>query len=75
MQIKFVQLAISGRVPVKIVNESGNIEIEDLLVSSFIPRRVMKCADTSKCTRVIIRKAISIMNESEGEITIMVMLN
>ena len=70
-----VRLAISGRVPVKVTNENGNIEIGDLLTTSSVPGHAMKCKDIINCFGNIIGKALTPSNEKYGEVIMIVMLN
>lgn len=67
-------LALSGIVPVKVTNESGNIKPKDLLTTSSKPGYAMKCADLEKCKGAILGKAMGYLNESEGIIQALVML-
>jgi len=70
-----VRLAISGRVPVKISNENGNIEVGDLLTTSSVEGHAMKCNNLNSCFGAIIGKALTASNEELGEVVMIVMLS
>lgn len=68
-------LAISGRVPVKVTNENGAIVVSDLLTSSSTPGSAMKCSDANLCFGAIVGKAMEPMNDVNGEVLMLIMLN
>jgi len=70
-----VPLAISGRVPVKVIDENGHIEPGDLLTTSSTSGHAMKCDDYEKCFGNIIGKAITPLEGRQGVVTMMIMLN
>ena len=70
-----VPLAISGRVPVKATDENGPIEPGDLLTTSSMLGHAMKCKDYEKCFGNIIGKAITPLEQEQGIVTMMIMLN
>ncbi len=51
-------LALAGRVPVKVTTANGPIAPGDLLTSSPIPGRAMRCGDQARCTGAIVGKAL-----------------
>ena len=67
-------LAISGRVPVKVTNENGAIDVGDLLTSSSTPGHAMKCADSNLCFGNIVGKAMTGSSDETGEVLMLVML-
>ncbi|MDI3544468.1 MAG: hypothetical protein PWQ28_749, partial [Candidatus Woesearchaeota archaeon] len=68
-----VPVALAGSTPVKVTNESGEIHFGDLLTSSSKPGYAMKCPD--KCEGAIIGKALEEFNQSEGMISVLVLLS
>ena len=70
-----VELAISGRVPVKATNENGAIEPGDLLTTSSTPGHAMKCTSIGKCFGNVIGKALTRLEEEKGTVIMIVMLN
>lgn len=68
-----VPLAIIGVVPVKTCDENGPVRPGDMLVSSSIPGHAMRAGDRAPNGRVI-GKALSGLEEGEGEITMLVIL-
>ena len=70
-----VELAISGRVPVKATNENGAIEPGDLLTTSSTPGHAMKCTSIGKCFGNIIGKALTRLEGEKGTVIMIVMLN
>jgi len=70
-----VRLAISGRVPVKVTNENGNIESGDLLTTSSTAGYAMKCDNIFNCFGNIIGKALTSSDEEKGQVIMIVMLN
>jgi hypothetical protein len=67
------QLALVGRVPVKITTENGAIRPGDLLVASSTPGHAM-CAPTSPMPGTIIGKALGRLDNGTGIIDLLVML-
>ena len=70
-----VRIAISGRVPVKVTNENGNIEAGDLLTTSSTSGYAMRCVDNSLCFGKTIGKALTSMEDTNGSVIMMVALN
>jgi hypothetical protein len=69
-----VPLALSGRVPVKVTAENGQIRRGDLLTTSNTPGHAMKCSDRVACSGAIIGKAMENLNTEKGMITALVVL-
>lgn len=67
------QLALSGRVPVKVTSENGAIHAGDLLVSSSVPGRAMR-APHSPMPGTVIGKAMQKFDRDSGQIEMLVML-
>lgn len=69
-----VELALSGRVPVKVTNENGNIKPGDLLTTSSKKGYAMKCENRKECYGAIVGKAMGSLDKKEGQIIALVML-
>lgn len=69
-----VPLAISGRVPVKVTNEGGVIEVGDLLTSSSTPGHAMKCSNLDLCYGAVVGKSMENFVGGSGEVLMLVML-
>ncbi len=70
-----VPLALSGRVPIKVTTEGGNIVTGDLLTTSSTPGYAMKCGDRSKCFGALVGKALEpYSSQNPGMITALVTL-
>jgi len=71
-----VELALAGRVPVKVTTENGPIEVGDLLVTSSKPGYAMRGdRDIIKdMPGVVLGKAMGSLAEGEGEIVVLVNL-
>jgi hypothetical protein len=69
-----VLLALAGRVPVKVTNENGPIQIGDLLVTSSTPGYAMKCTVAWRCAGAVLGKALENMNEEEGTVMTLISL-
>jgi hypothetical protein len=69
-----VLLALAGRVPVKVTNETGPIRRGDLLTTSSTPGHAMRCADRTACSGAIVGKAMEPFDKPEGTITALVVL-
>ncbi len=67
-------LALAGRVPLKATAEPGAISVGDLLVSSSVPGRAMRCATPSQCVGAVVGKALEPLAEGHGTIEVQVML-
>jgi hypothetical protein len=67
------QLALSGRVPVKVTAENGVIHAGDLLVSSSIPGHAMR-APRNPSPGTVIGKAVQKFDRENGQIEMLVML-
>jgi hypothetical protein len=67
-------LALAGRVPLKATAEPGAIGVGDLLVSSAVPGRAMRCATPSQCIGAVVGKALEPLAEGHGTIEVQVML-
>jgi hypothetical protein len=67
-------LALAGRVPVKVTNEAGAIQIGDLLTPSTTPGVAMRCAEKSKCMGAIVGKALSPLGTATGTVEMLVTL-
>ncbi len=67
------QLALVGRVPVKVTIEGGPISAGDLLVSASTPGHAMRAPD-APLPGTIIGKALDSLTASEGVIEMLVML-
>jgi len=70
-------VALAGRVPCKVTNENGPIEVGDLLTSSSIPGHAMKATDREKSFGAIMGKALEPFTqgpkgESTGKIIVFV---
>jgi hypothetical protein len=65
-------VALLGRVPTKVTNENGAIEIGDLIVSSSKEGHGMKCDEYSKCQGAIVGKALENFNGEEGIIEVLI---
>ena len=68
-----VPLAVVGVVPVKACAESGPVRPGDMLVASSIPGHAMRAGERSAVGRVI-GKALSGLEDGEGVITMLVIL-
>ncbi|MBS3141892.1 hypothetical protein J4464_00715 [Candidatus Woesearchaeota archaeon] len=68
------EIGMSGRVPVKVTDEGGIIARGDVLVSSSTPGKAMRCVDLEECSGALIGKALEPMTDSEGVITMVIML-
>jgi hypothetical protein len=69
-----VLLALAGRVPVKVTNESGQIRRGDLLTTSSTPGHAMRCPGRGVCSGAVVGKALEEFNGNEGMITALVVL-
>jgi hypothetical protein len=65
-------VALLGRVPTKVTNENGAIEIGDLIVSSSKEGHGMKCDEYSKCQGAVVGKALENFNGEEGVIEVLI---
>ncbi|MFA6914750.1 MAG: hypothetical protein WCQ83_06105, partial [Endomicrobiia bacterium] len=70
---KGYKLALVGKVPTKVCNESGNIKRGDMLVSSSIAGYAKKASDQPK-TGTVIGKALENFDSSKGTILVLVNL-
>jgi hypothetical protein len=70
-----VPLAISGRVPVKVTDENGKIRPGDLLTTSSTKGHAMRCSSYEKCFGKIIGKALTSLDNNQGTVIMIVMLN
>jgi len=70
----YAPLAISGIVPVKVTTESGAITPGDLLVTSSTPGMAMRCESLELCFGRAIGKALEGLEEGNGVILVLVML-
>ncbi|GAA0715334.1 hypothetical protein [Dokdonella soli] len=68
------ELALAGRVPVKVTNEGGPIRIGDLLVASPTLGRAMR-AQGSPMPGTVIGKAMQNLDTAAGTIVMLVMLH
>jgi hypothetical protein len=69
-----VELALAGRVPVKVTLENGNIEVGDLLTTSSTPGKAMKCSIETQeqklqCMGAILGKALETYDENTEQDT------
>jgi hypothetical protein len=67
-------LALAGRVPVKVSNEAGAIQIGDLLTASSTRGVAMRCAEKTKCMGAIVGKALSALDSATGTVEMLVTL-
>jgi len=67
----YVVVALTGRVPVKISLENGNIKKGDYLTSSSIPGKAMKATQSGR----VIGLALEDASESSNQETVMVFIN
>ena len=67
-------LALAGRVPLKATAEPGAIGVGDLLVSSPVAGRAMRCAVPSQCVGAVVGKALEPLAQGQGTIEVQVML-
>ena len=65
-------LALAGRVPCKVINENGPIEVGDLLTTSSTPGYAMKATDPKIGT--ILGKALEPLRSEKGKIIVLVTL-
>jgi len=68
------QLALAGRVPVKVTGENGPVEPGDLLVSSSTPGHAMKAPDDPDAGTVIGKSLGTFSGEGAGSVTMLIML-
>ncbi|GAF72492.1 unnamed protein product, partial [marine sediment metagenome] len=76
VEIDGVNLALAGRVPVKVTTENGPIEVGDLLVTSSRPGYAMR-GDREKISQmpgVVLGKAMESLETGEGEILVLITL-
>ena len=64
-------VALLGRVPTKVTDENGLINIGDNIVSSSRPGYGMRCDDYEKCRGAILGKALQKMEDNEGVIEVL----
>ena len=74
-----VELALAGRVPVKVTLENGPIEVGDLLTTSSTPGYAMKCnIETQEqklmCMGTILGKALEAFDETSEHETVMTLI-
>lgn len=76
IEIDGVELALAGRVHVKVTSENGSIEVGDLLVSSSRPGYAMRgdLEIIKERPGVIIGKAMESLQSGEGEILVLINL-
>ena len=67
-------IALTGRVYVKATAENGGIKPGDRLTTSNIPGFAMKASDETLCPGAVIGKAMSVLNEGEGLVLVLVNL-
>lgn len=67
-----VQVALTGTVPCKVVDEGGIIKRGDLLTTSSVPGHAMKCADPLRCLGAILGKALEEFTGESGVIKVLV---
>jgi hypothetical protein len=72
---QMVALALAGRVPVKVSNENGQIQVGDWLIAASKPGYAMKCIDKTQCIGQVIGKALEPMNKKNGLIEALVTLH
>jgi hypothetical protein len=64
-------LALVGIVAAKVTNESGPIEVGDLLVTSSTPGHAMRWSGTGPCTCGLVGKALEPMTDQRGTILVL----
>jgi len=64
-------LALIGIVPVKVTDESGSIEIGDLLVTSSTPGHAMRWSSSGPCTCALVGKALEPLDRDRGTILVL----
>jgi hypothetical protein len=67
------QLALAGRIPVKVTDEGGSIRPGDLLIASSTPGYAMR-APSPAIEGSVLGKALGVLNSGFGTIEILVML-
>ena len=65
-------IALMGTVPVKATTQNGPIHPGDLLTTSSKPGYAMVCKDKAKCSGAIIGKALGLLEEGEGKVSMLV---
>ena len=72
--VNAAQLALVGRVPVKVTDENGAIKIGDLLTTSSKKGHAMKCNDKLRGIGAIIGKALEAHDSGDGKIIVLISL-